>query len=110
MCFISDWQKGILNALEQVFPLALKRYYYRHIYAKFKTKFPSLLLKKTFWRAYRSVNFIEFNEQIEKLKEISSVGHKWLIKIPIQHWAKHTFLLFTKCTHMTNNMTESFNN
>ena len=47
---------------------------------------------------------------MEKLKAISSVGHKWLMEIPIQHWAKHTFPPFTKCTHVTNNMTESFNN
>ncbi|KAH9705387.1 SWIM-type domain-containing protein [Citrus sinensis] len=98
LCFMSDRQKGILNALEQVFPLALKRYCCRHIYANFKTKFPGLLLKKTFWRACRSPNCTEFSEQMEKLKAISS------------HWAKHTFPPFTKCTHVTNNMTESFNN
>ena len=80
---MSDRQKGILNALEQVFPLALKRYCCRHIYANFKTKFPGLLLKKTFWRACRSPNCTEFSEQMEKLKAISSAGHKWLMEIPI---------------------------
>ncbi|XP_024039434.1 uncharacterized protein LOC112098062 [Citrus clementina] len=83
---MSDRQKGILNALEQVFPLALKRYCCRHIYANFKMKFPGLLLKKTFWRACSSPNCTEFNEQMEKLKAISSSGHKWLMEIPIQHW------------------------
>ena len=110
LCFMSDRQKGILNALEQVFPLALKRYCYRHIYANFKMKFPGLLLKKTFWRAYSSPNCTEFNEKMEKLKAISSSGHKWLMEIPIQHWVKHTFPPFTKYAHVTNNMAESFNN
>ena len=73
---MSDRHKGILNALEQFFPFALKRYCYRYIYANIKMKFPGLLLKKTFWRACRSPNCTEFNEQMEKLKAISSVGHK----------------------------------
>ena len=45
---MSDRQKGILNALDNVFPHGLKRYYCRHIYANFKETFPGVLLKKPF--------------------------------------------------------------
>lgn len=48
LCFMSDRQKGILIALDQVLQLALKRYCCRHIYANFEKKFPILLLKKIF--------------------------------------------------------------
>ena len=46
--FISDKHKGVLNALDRVFLLSLKRYYYRHIYTIFKQNFPRLLRKKVF--------------------------------------------------------------
>ena len=57
---MSDKQKGILNALDRVFPKAVRRYYCRHIYENFKLKFPGILLGKEFWAAYRSGNQVEF--------------------------------------------------
>ncbi|XP_052288575.1 uncharacterized protein LOC107177123 [Citrus sinensis] len=110
LCFISDRQKGVLNALDRIFPLSLKRYCCRHIYANFKQKFPGLLLKKVFWRACRSSNVADFNSHMEELKTISPEGYEWLMKIPTVCWAKHLFPPHTKCSHVTNNMTESFNN
>ncbi|KAH9655399.1 SWIM-type domain-containing protein [Citrus sinensis] len=110
LCFMSDRQKGILNALERVFPLSFKRYCCRHIYANFKNKFPGLLLKKVFWRACRSSNAADFHSHMEELKNITPDGYEWLMKIPIACWAKHLFSPHTKCSHVTNNMTASFNN
>ena len=110
LCFISDRQKGVLNALDRIFPLSLKRYCCRHIYANFKQKFLGLLLKKVFWRACRSSNVADFNSHMEELKTISPEGYEWLMKIPTVCWAKHLFPPHTKCSHVTNNMTESFNN
>ncbi|KAH9781138.1 SWIM-type domain-containing protein [Citrus sinensis] len=71
LCFISDRQKGVLNALDRIFPLSLKRYCCRHIYANFKQKFLGLLLKKVFWRACRSLNAANFNSHMEELKTIN---------------------------------------
>ncbi|KAK9233359.1 hypothetical protein WN943_023608 [Citrus x changshan-huyou] len=110
LCFMSDRQKGILNALERVFPLSFKRYCCRHIYANFKNKFPGLLLKKVFWRACRSSSAADFHSHMKELKNITPDGYEWLMKIPIACWAKHLFSPHTKCNHVTNNMTESFNN
>ncbi|KAH9799493.1 mutator transposase mudra protein [Citrus sinensis] len=69
-----DRQKGVLNALDRIFPLSLKRYCCRHIYANFKQKFPRLLLKKVFWRACRSSNAADFNSHMEELKTITPEG------------------------------------
>ncbi|KAH9752681.1 SWIM-type domain-containing protein [Citrus sinensis] len=110
LCFMSDRQKGVINAIDRVFPNAIKRYCCRHIYANFKQKFPGTLLKKVFWKACRSPNYSEFSESIEELKKISDAAHRWLMNIPTVYWAKHTFPNHTKCNHVTNNMTESFNN
>lgn len=32
------------------------------------------------------------------------------MNIPTAYWAKYTFPNYNKCNHVTNNMTESFNN
>ncbi|KAH9778241.1 SWIM-type domain-containing protein [Citrus sinensis] len=82
LCFMSDRQKGILNALERVFPLSFKR----------------------------SSSAADFHSHMEELKNITPDGYEWLMKIPIACWAKHLFSPHTKCSHVINNMTESFNN
>lgn len=110
LCFMSDRQKGILNALERVFPHALKRYCCRHIYSNFKQKFPGMLLKKEFWAACRSANQVDFNNHMAEIYSISPAAHKWLLQIPVVCWAKHCFPVQIKCSHVTNNMSESFNN
>ncbi|KAH9648644.1 SWIM-type domain-containing protein [Citrus sinensis] len=110
LCFMSDRQRGILNALEIVFPKSLKRYCCRHIYANFKQNFPSVLLRNSFWKACRSSNLADFNTHMFELNNIHSATHDWLIQIPVCCWAKHKFPMHTKCSHMTNNMSKSFNN
>ncbi|KAH9699344.1 SWIM-type domain-containing protein [Citrus sinensis] len=110
LCFMSDRQKGILNALEIVFPESLKRYCCRHIYANFKQKFPSVLLRNSFWKTYRSSNLADFNTHMSELNNIHSAAHDCLMQIPVCCWAKHRFPMHTKCSHVTNNMSESFNN
>ncbi|KAH9673220.1 SWIM-type domain-containing protein [Citrus sinensis] len=110
LCFMSDRQKGILNALDMVFPRAMRRYCCRHIYANFKLKFPRILLRNEFWAACRSGNEVEFNNHMVEINSISHAAHRWLLQIPVTCWAKHCFSTQTKCSHVTNNMTESFNN
>lgn len=110
LCFMSDRQKGILKALDRVFLAFLRRYYCSHICANFKEKFPGLLLKFSFWKACRASNSIDFHNHMPELHSISSMAHHWLMQIPIGCWAKYTFPTHTKCSHVTNNMTESFNN
>lgn len=80
--FKSDKKKGIFNASNRVFPLLLKRYCYRHIYANIKNKFPSLLLKKVFWRAYKSYNATDFNSHMDELKTVAHDGYEWFLKFP----------------------------
>ncbi|KAH9671285.1 mutator transposase mudra protein [Citrus sinensis] len=83
LCFVSDRKKRILNALEIVFLESLKRYCCRHIYANFKQNFLGVLLRNSFWKACRSSNLADFNT--------------------------HIFPTHSKCSHVTNYMSESFN-
>ncbi|KAJ4709068.1 MuDR family transposase [Melia azedarach] len=109
LCFMSDRQKGVLNALEQHFPNSDKRFCCRHIYANFKYKFPGAALKSLFWQAARSGSMADFNKHMEKIKTISESAHSWLTKIPISNWSMHRFSKMIKSAHVTNNMSETYN-
>ncbi|XP_077228523.1 uncharacterized protein LOC143861482 [Tasmannia lanceolata] len=49
LTFISDRQKGLINAVANVFPLANHRFCVRHMYKNFKKVFPGLALQKLFF-------------------------------------------------------------
>lgn len=108
LCFMSERHKVILKALDRVFPAYLKRYCYRHIYVNFKERFPSLLLKFSFWNVeqptqlnstiiWQSCIILVLLHIIGLSKFQLAIGQ---IYVPYLH----------KCSHVTNNMTESFNN
>ncbi|XP_057522472.1 uncharacterized protein LOC130802471 [Amaranthus tricolor] len=56
--FMSDRQKGLIEALNSVVPEVEIRFCCRHIWANFKIKFPGELYKQHFWRAARAYNKI----------------------------------------------------
>ena len=47
--FMSDQQKGLIGAMEDIFPKAEHRMCARHIYANWKKKHPDHDLQKRFW-------------------------------------------------------------
>ncbi|KAG5550082.1 hypothetical protein RHGRI_015138 [Rhododendron griersonianum] len=72
-------------------------------------KHSGLLLRKCFWEAARAYNQIDFNQAMERMKDISEEAHKWLSDVPTHKWARHAFDDRVKNDHITNNLTESFN-
>ena len=46
---------------------------------------------------------------MEKIKEINIEVWKYLTKIPLTTWARHSFSSAIKCDYVTNNFIESFN-
>ncbi|XP_057538181.1 uncharacterized protein LOC130815712 [Amaranthus tricolor] len=58
--FMSDRQKGLVEALNSVVPECEIRFCCRHIWANFKIKFPGELFKQHFWSAARAYNKLLF--------------------------------------------------
>ncbi|TXG71889.1 hypothetical protein EZV62_000468 [Acer yangbiense] len=81
--------------------LSQNRYCARHIYANFKLTYKGDHYKRLFWRATRSSNIYDFNSSMEEIGIINPAAKKWLEEIDPQHWSR--------CDHVTNNMTEVFN-
>ncbi|KAK4406467.1 hypothetical protein Sango_0653200 [Sesamum angolense] len=109
--FISDRQKGLIEALRELVPDAEHRYCLRHMYANFKIKFKSAELKEFFWKAASIANKQEFHIYMKRIAEIDpkiasdvETANEWLSKIPPQHWCRAFFSVTSKCDIHVNNL------
>ncbi|XP_047150406.1 uncharacterized protein LOC124822445 [Vigna umbellata] len=57
LTIISDQQKGLLQAVQDVVPRVAQRFCVRHLYANFRKKFPGKNLKKLMWRFWSRSRF-----------------------------------------------------
>ncbi|XP_060195287.1 uncharacterized protein LOC132624538 [Lycium barbarum] len=111
--FISDMQKGLVDAVKNTLPNSYHRYCVRHIEANWQKKWRSGQMKKLMWWCAWSTYKEEFTDQLKKLGELSkednSFATKDLLHYPPQSW--YRAYLDTKCKNMMvdNNFTESFN-
>ncbi|TXG50991.1 hypothetical protein EZV62_023515 [Acer yangbiense] len=109
LTFMSDRQKGVIQALQKHFPCANKRCCARHIYANFRITYKGDHFKKLFWRASRSSNVFDFKETLDEIGAINPDAKSWLQEIEPKHWSRHAYDQVIRCDHVTNNMTEAFN-
>ncbi|XP_071902722.1 uncharacterized protein [Coffea arabica] len=82
LTFMSDRQKGLNLAYEEIVSVASGRYCYRHICSNFKAQFPSILLSNLFWRAAKNFDVAGHNEAMASIKELNIEAWKYLEKIP----------------------------
>ncbi|XP_073138161.1 uncharacterized protein [Henckelia pumila] len=114
--FISDRQKGLVEALKELVPDSEHIYCLRHMYQNFKKIFKTLDLKELFWKAATTGNKNEFEEHMKKIALVDpkvnvsqETACKWLKKIPAVHWARSHFSSGCLCDVVVNNLSESFN-
>ncbi|XP_073135246.1 uncharacterized protein [Henckelia pumila] len=114
--FISDRQKGLVEALRELVPNCEHRYCLRHMYQNFKKKFKSLELKDLFWKAATTGNKNQFEELLKKIEQVNpksnegqETSYEWLKKIPAIHWARSHFSSRCLSDCVVNNFSESFN-
>ncbi|XP_075481378.1 uncharacterized protein LOC142522108 [Primulina tabacum] len=108
--FMSDKQKGLIPAFENLFPNAENRFCVRHLYTNMKHDgFRGVGIKNALWAAARATRVEEFKRRMEDLKKINHDAYIWLSKKPEQHWFKAYFSTIPKCDILLNNMCECFN-
>ncbi|KAK4404861.1 hypothetical protein Sango_0854700 [Sesamum angolense] len=93
--FISDRQKGLIEALKYLVPDSEHRFFLRHMYENFKMKFKSQELKEFFWKAASTANKSDFERYMQKINELDpkkkvdvETASEWLRKINLEHWAR----------------------
>ncbi|XP_019264462.1 PREDICTED: uncharacterized protein LOC109242090 [Nicotiana attenuata] len=87
--FMSDMQKGLIEAVQAVLPDAHHRYCVRHIEAN----------------CYEE----DFKDQLKNLGEVDEKAAEDLLRYPPQSWCRTYFDTVCKNQQVDNNLTESFN-
>ncbi|KAJ0546957.1 putative Zinc finger, SWIM-type, MULE transposase domain-containing protein [Helianthus annuus] len=107
--FISDRQKGLMAAIQKLFPLAEHRFCLKHIHENMKLSYKGKLYKDKLWKAAKCTTIVQFEEAMEELKAFNKNAHAWLSKIPPQHWTLSHFSGRAVSNMLMNNTCESFN-
>ncbi|XP_022036681.1 uncharacterized protein LOC110939250 [Helianthus annuus] len=107
--FISDRQKGIIPALQKVFPCAEHRFCLRHIHENMKLRFKGKEYKDNLWKLATSSTVEYFEQNMQSLKAFNAEAQLWLSDIPPQHWSRSHFSGRALSDVLLNNMCEVFN-
>ncbi|XP_074375311.1 uncharacterized protein LOC141717097 [Apium graveolens] len=107
--FISDRQKGLINALETVVPQAEHRFCVMHLFQNMHKEHKGISLRHLLWKAARASTIWEFNLHMNEIKEISPKCYDWLMQKPREQWSRSAFRTTSSSDMFVNNHCEVFN-
>lgn len=83
--FISDKQKGLIPAFEEVVSCAHLRFCVRHLWTNFTKLFPGKVMKDQMWACAKSTTLPYFLKEMEAMKVLDEEAYNWLTRNCI-HW------------------------
>ncbi|XP_072077749.1 uncharacterized protein [Arachis hypogaea] len=107
--FMSDMQKGLIPAVQEIYPNANHRFCTMHIWQNFRKKWNDLQLKMCMWYCAKATTTQDFNAAMERLKRINAGTWEYLDKISPKQWSRAHFSEYPKLDNYTNNNCEVFN-
>ncbi|XP_026417515.1 uncharacterized protein LOC113312998 [Papaver somniferum] len=107
---ISDKQKGISEACDKYFCLDEHRLCFRHLMKNLKKYFKSYSLHVHFWNAAKCYKKRHYQQHMDKLFAEDEKAALYLIDQKPESWSRSHFSNDSKCEHINNNFSESFNN
>ncbi|GJU20499.1 mutator type transposase [Tanacetum coccineum] len=107
--FIIDRQKGLLLALQYLFPTTEHIYCVRHIHDNMNLIYKCGHYKELLWKCGTATTVVHFERAMDEFKGYNRMAHEWLRKIPPKHWKRSKFLGRAKCDLLINNICEVFN-
>src|SRR5438046_2720403 len=109
LVFLSDRQKGLLEAVERVFPGCPHGYCLKHLEANFHKEFKNPKLTPFLWKAASATTQPEFDKALEDMAAINPKSVPWLLQhAKTEHWVEIYFP--GRCYgHLTSNIAESLN-
>ncbi|XP_058186543.1 uncharacterized protein LOC131303610 [Rhododendron vialii] len=108
-CFMSDRQKGLVEAFKRLMPNVEHRFCLRHMYANFNKTYKGKEYKDLFWRAASIYIIPEFNDKMAEMYSVDKKAHEWLLQEEKEVWARAYYHPRSKVNKMDNNMSEGFN-
>ncbi|XP_031124333.1 uncharacterized protein LOC116027047 [Ipomoea triloba] len=110
LTFISDKQKSLLPAFEDVLPYASHRFCVRHLYGNMKLAgYVGKTMKDALWAAAKATTVNTFTEAMNDIKSLDQQAYDWLREKHPSEWSKSYFSTTSKCDALVNNISESFN-
>lgn len=110
LTFISDKQKGLLPAFEEILPNVSHRFCVRHLHGNMKVAgFMGKAIKDALWAAAKATTVNSFTEAMAELKNLHVEAYEWLGDKHPSEWSRSHFTPYAKCDALVNNISESFN-
>ncbi|XP_030932927.1 uncharacterized protein LOC115958764 [Quercus lobata] len=109
LVFISDRQKGLIPAIETLFPTVEHRYCVKHIYNNFKVDHKGLELKDALWRCAAATTVREFERCMQYIRDLDEKAYEYLANIAPAQWTRSHFTPRALTDCLVNNLSESFN-
>ncbi|CAN1144943.1 hypothetical protein LINPERHAP2_LOCUS14397 [Linum perenne] len=107
---MSDKQKGLINAVQTIFPYAEHRFCVRHLWVNLQRAIGcDQQTKELLWMAARAPYLAEFDQQMSSLKAYNLAAYNWLIEKPFEQWSRCYFQTFCKSDLLLNNHCEAWN-
>lgn len=78
--FISDKQKGLLPAFEEVMPLADLRFCVRHLWTNFNKLFPGKVMKDQLWACAKATTENYFIKEMVLMNQLDPSAWEWLMR------------------------------
>ncbi|VFQ70707.1 unnamed protein product [Cuscuta campestris] len=108
--FMSDKQKGLLPAFEDVIPRAMHKFCVRHLEGNFKNAgYSGEALKDLLWEAAKATTVSQYEEVMRKIKDEDVAAYDWLVGKQASEWSRSHFHIAPKSDILTKNICESYN-
>lgn len=105
---MSDREKGIINAVNQIAPHSSKAFCVRHIAKNLRNSFRDNIAMGYYWRSVNTYSIEEFINQMSSLQVHNKPFYQRLIDIGVDKWANSKFPI-PRFGKNTNNPAESIN-
>ncbi|KAI3465951.1 hypothetical protein Pfo_022614 [Paulownia fortunei] len=103
--FMSDKQKGLIQAFQEVFPNSDHRFCVRHLHNNFKNVgFRGLAFKNALWREERASTPSEFKVKMMEMRDLNESVANWFNGKPPNQWSRSYFSEHCKCDMLFNNV------
>ncbi|KAK2383336.1 MuDR family transposase [Trifolium repens] len=105
--FLSDGQKGIVDAISRKFPKSSHAFCMRHLSESISKEFKNSRLIHLLWKAAYATTTTAFKEKMAEIEEASPEAAKWLQQFHPSQWAL-VYFEGTRYGHLSSNI-EEFN-
>ncbi|XP_021770710.1 uncharacterized protein LOC110734890 [Chenopodium quinoa] len=107
---MSDQQKGLIQAISEIWNQAEVKCCARHVYCNFRDVFGGgQELRQWFWRIAKSTTENVFQANIEAFRKVSEAAANDLLNRNYKKWCRAFYTPQSCCDSIDNNMSEVFN-